>query len=146
MDLDIRPVAEDEFAAFAATDHAAFGDVPPDDALARHRAAIDLGRTLAAFDGRRVAGTAYAFPFELTLPGRSTVPAGGVSWVGVLPTHRRQGVLTALMRRQLADLRAWGEPVAILIASESIIYGRFGYGLATTHTTYEIDRRHTALA
>jgi predicted acetyltransferase len=35
-----------------------------------------------------------------------------------------------------------GELVSALGASESVIYGRFGYGLATTYADYEIDPRH----
>src|SRR5207249_12293572 len=56
--------------------------------------------------------------------------AGGVTWVGVLPSHRRRGILTELMKRQIADLRNRGEPLAILYSSEPLIYGRFGYGVA----------------
>ena len=54
----------------------------------------------------------------------------GVTWVGVLPTHRRRGVLREMMRFQLDDFRRRGEPLAALWASESVIYGRFGYGIA----------------
>ena len=56
--------------------------------------------------------------------------AAGITWVGVLPSHRRRGVLTELMRQQLDDVHERGEPLAILWASEPPIYGRFGYGIA----------------
>ena len=85
----------------------------------------------AAFDGDRIVGGAGAFTFDMSVPGGESVPAAGVTVVGVLPTHRRRGVLTALMRAQLDDCRARGEPVAYLWASEATIYGRFGYGLAS---------------
>jgi predicted acetyltransferase len=75
-------------------------------------------------------GTTAIFTRELTVPG-GVVRAAAVTAVGVLPTHRRRGVLTALMRQQLEDVRAAGEPVAALWASEPAIYGRFGYGLAS---------------
>jgi predicted acetyltransferase len=65
----------------------------------------------------------------------------GVTSVGVLPTHRRRGILTALMRRQLQDVREHGEPVAALYASEGLIYGRFGYGLGTLAGQIEADSR-----
>ena len=84
----------------------------------------------AAFDGDAVVGGAGAFPFQLTVPG-GVVPCGGVTVVGVLPTHRRRGVLTAMMRAQLEDIRERGEPIAALWASEEVIYGRFGYGMAS---------------
>ena len=84
----------------------------------------------ATFDGDRIVGGAGAFPFELTVPG-GTVRCGGVTVVGVLPTHRRRGILTAMMRAQLDDIRDRGEPVAALWASEEVIYRRYGYGLAS---------------
>jgi predicted acetyltransferase len=69
------------------------------------------------------------------------VPAAGVTWVGVLPTHRRRGILTELMRRQLDDVHERGEPLAILWASEAPIYGRFGYGVAAPETFIDAERR-----
>ncbi|BFO21542.1 GNAT family N-acetyltransferase [Streptomyces sp. KM77-8] len=66
--------------------------------------------------------------------------------VGVAATHRRRGVLTSLMRRQLDDVRSWGEPLAVLTASEPAIYGRFGYGAATFHVNAEIDTSRTGLS
>ena len=51
--------------------------------------------------------------------------------VGVHPTHRRRGLLVRMMEEQLADVAARSEPLAVLTASETAIYGRFGYGLAT---------------
>ena len=85
--------------------------------------------SLVAVDGGRVVGVAAAWPCSLTIPG-GELPCPGVTWVGVLPTHRRQGVLTALMRFQLDDVHERGEPLAALWASESLIYGRFGYGIS----------------
>ena len=80
-------------------------------------------------DGVTVGG-AGAFPFELTVPG-AVVPTAGVTVVGTFPTHRRRGVLRAMMRAQLDDVHARGEPLALLWASEDTIYGRFGYGMAS---------------
>lgn len=60
--------------------------------------------------------------------------------MGVVPTHRRRGLLTALMRRQLEDVRESGEPFAALYASEGAIYPRFGYGLSSLAASVEIDR------
>ena len=93
----------------------------------------------AVWDGDEVVGTAGAFSFRMTVPGGAAVPAAGVTMVSVQPTHRRRGVLTAMMRRQLDDLRDGGEPLAVLTASEPAIYGRFGYGAATRQLRLEID-------
>jgi predicted acetyltransferase len=91
---------------------------------------IEVARMHAAFDGERIVGGAGAFSFRMSVPGGGSVPAGGVTVVGVLPTHRRRGVLTSMMRAQLEDCRARGDVAAFLWASEATIYGRFGYGLA----------------
>src|SRR5262249_2011629 len=84
-------------------------------------------------------GSAAAFTRTLSVPGAAPVPAAHVTMVGVLPTHRRQRVLTRLMHRQLRDVQDAGEPVAVLWASEGRIYHRFGYGLATTRLLLEAD-------
>ncbi len=96
-------------------------------------------------DGRPV-GTAGAYSFELTLPGEILAPAAGVSFVGVLPSHRRQGVLSAMMRHQLTELRARGEFLSVLLASEAPIYGRFGYGPATYTQRLTVPRHQAAFA
>jgi predicted acetyltransferase len=108
-----------------------FGGWPTDDESAqRFSANLPFERMHAALDGDRIVGGAGAFPFELTVPG-GPVRCGGVTVVGVLPTHRRRGVLTAMMRAQLEDIRERGEPIAALWASEEVIYRRYGYGLAS---------------
>jgi predicted acetyltransferase len=84
-------------------------------------------------------GVARAFPTELTVPGGGTVAAGAVSGVGVLPTHRRRGHLSRMMRTQLDDIAARGEPVATLVAAEYPIYGRYGYGLAVEACELRVD-------
>ncbi len=86
-----------------------------------------------------LAGGCCSFPMEVTTPG-GRVKAAGVTMVGVQPTHRRRGVLSAMMRRQLDDCRARGEPLAYLWASEERIYGRFGYGLTALSADVEISR------
>jgi predicted acetyltransferase len=63
-----------------------------------------------------------------------------------MPTYRRQGVLSSLMRRQLADVRDRGEPLAILWASEAVIYGRYGYGRASWHLDFTLHRGEGGLA
>ena len=84
-------------------------------------------RALAAFDGGKPVAWPALYKFDLTIPG-GELPCAGVTWVGVMPTHRRRGILRDLMRRELEDVHGWGEPIAALWASEASIYGRFGYG------------------
>jgi predicted acetyltransferase len=130
--MQVRPAATlEEFGdAVGAISHyfgAAGGDLEGMERFARN---LPFERMHTAFDDGRVVGGAGAFPFELTVPGGRQVPCAGVTVVGVLPTHRRRGILGELMRTQLEDVRRRGEPLAVLWASEEAIYRRFGYGLA----------------
>ncbi|GAA2258648.1 GNAT family N-acetyltransferase [Streptomyces amakusaensis] len=147
--MKIRPTADEDLEVFVDTIHTAFGHFPeaPVADGGRWWSALEMDRGLLALseDGRPV-GTAAAYSFELTLPGRHVVPVTGVSAVGVLPSHRRRGVLGALMRRQLSEVRARGEFLSVLLASEAPIYGRFGYGPATFTTRLTVPRHRAALA
>ena len=129
MTIEIRPPAEDELRAAMEAAEAAFGEEIEDDAWERERKILPASRALGAFDGGRPVGLAAAYAFDLSIPG-GELPCAGVTWVGVLPSHRRRGILRDFMRRQLDDVRGWGEPIAALWASEASIYGRFGYGPA----------------
>lgn len=123
-----------------------FGRDPLTDAqVARYVKLLPFDRVHAAFDGTKVVGGAGAFRFDLTVPG-GTLPCAGVTMVGVNPTHRRRGALTAMMRAQLEACRAGGEPLAALWASEETIYGRFGYGVATWDGELSLPRAHAAFA
>jgi predicted acetyltransferase len=136
----IRPATESELPAFSAVGLQAFNSSwPLDKLLELDRFVFEPERSLAAFDGDQVVGTAIAHTFGITVPSGS-VPAAGVSAVSVLPSHRRRGILSALMRRQLDDLAQGPEPVAALFASEAAIYGRFGYGMACEHYSFTVNR------
>jgi predicted acetyltransferase len=117
----------------------AFGDLPGEEDFARERKLMPNDRVLVAFDGDYAVACAAAYPFRLTIPG-GQLPAAGVTWVGVLPSHRRRGVLSEMMRRQIEDVHDRGEPLAILWASEAAIYGRFGYGIAAPVHSLEAER------
>jgi predicted acetyltransferase len=142
---DVRPTKDlAEFkAAIGAISHY-FGGGPDDERSERFARVLPLERMHAAFEGDAVVGGAGAFPFQLTVPG-GVVPCGGVTVVGVLPTHRRRGVLTAMMRTQLEDIRDRGEPIAALWASEEVIYGRFGYGMASLAGEIALPSGYTGL-
>lgn len=102
-------------------------------------------RSLVADDAGTVAGHAAAYTRELTVPG-AVLPAAHVTLVGVLPTHRRRGLLTRMMQRQLREIAAAGrEPVAVLWASETKIYQRFGYGHAGPRLRMTVTSREVRL-
>jgi predicted acetyltransferase len=139
MGVTIRSTNAGEFDDFGRTISAVFASELAAEDLDRFRRVVDLERNLVAEDGGRLVGTAEALRFTLTVPG-SEAPAAGVTSVGVLPTHRRRGILSQLMRRQLEDVHDWGEPLAVLWASEGGIYHRFGYGLATRNGRIDAER------
>ena len=142
----IRPITEAEFGAFRNVDEHAFNGGPVEGAeLAHVLRRFEFDRSLAAFEADVPVGVANSYSFQLTIPGGS-VPAAGVSWVSVLPTHRRRGTLRSIMRRQLSDLAQGNEPVAALWASEAMLYGRYGYGKASWYASFSIGRGEGALS
>ncbi len=140
MGWTVRRSTAEELPDLVRTDWAAFGNRPSDVQVEEARKFLELDRAFVAVDGDRVVGTAGALSLELTVPGEATVPAAGITYVGVVPTHRRQGILTALMARVLDDARARDEPVSALLASEATIYRRFGYGVAVFVSAIEVAR------
>jgi predicted acetyltransferase len=142
--LEYRSPTAEELASVLRATSTAFGEELKDEELERHRKMMQLDRLLAAWDDGRPVGVTASYPFELTTPGGSG-KAAGVSWVGVLPSHRRRGILRELMLRQLDDVHERGEPFAILYASESLIYGRFGYGMAVLGSQLDANRNAFAL-
>jgi predicted acetyltransferase len=127
MDLQIRTIAPEEFEAYSRAVESAFGSFPEADDLERERSLVEFDRTFAAFERDAIVGTAATVTMPLTVPG-ADLQIGFVTAVGVVPTHTRRGINTALMQRTLEDARDRGEAVDVLFASEGAIYGRFGYG------------------
>jgi predicted acetyltransferase len=140
--IEIRPIEAGEIDALLVADQRGFGGVPLRPESSRSWAAAELDRTRVAFEDGRIVGVSRTYTFELTMPGGSLLPAAAVSWVSVLPTHRRRGILTRMMAAMHDDARERGEPAAILTASESSIYGRFGYGVAAWRYGLSADRVH----
>ena len=122
----------------------AFGEDVAEENWTLDQKIIEPNRVLGGYDGDRLVGGGAAYSFQMTVPGGAQVAAAGVTMVGVMPTHRRQGVLRALMARQLADVRANGEALAALWASEGSIYQRFGYGLGTLNGAIDLERDRAA--
>ncbi|MEV5434799.1 GNAT family N-acetyltransferase [Streptomyces sp. NPDC052682] len=144
---EVRGLRPDDWDRWYDTLLRAFGGVP-ESVQERElwNTLTEYERSLGAWDGDTCVGTAGAFTFRMTVPGGASVPTAGVTMVGVSATHRRRGVLTSMMRRQLEDVRSWGEPLAVLTASEPVIYGRFGYGAATSLLSAEIDTSRVRLS
>jgi predicted acetyltransferase len=105
---------------------------------------VEDDRALAALDGDQIVGSAATVPVGLTVPGGAILPTGAVIAVTVRATHRRRGMLRALMRRLLEQLHERGEPLSGLTASEGSIYRRFGYGIGTYEARVEVPRHRSA--
>jgi predicted acetyltransferase len=137
--IEIRVPEQGELAPMSAVDSRAFSQPrrPGDDESAS--AVIEPSRFRVAVDGVEMVGVAGSFALDLTVPGGGAVAMGGVTWVSVAATHRRQGLLRGLLQAVHADIDERGEPCAGLTASEGAIYGRFGYGEASRFCKVTID-------
>ncbi len=147
MALEIRTMRPEELDRYAESMSITFNrDYKPDpEALERRRELQEMDRSIIALDGSQVVGTASAFTYEMATPG-GVVKTGGLTSVTVRSTHRRQGILNEMMRQHFDDCLSRGEPVSALWAAESIIYGRYGYGVATRTTDVTIERARAAIA
>ncbi len=135
----VRNLRDDELAeASRVVNYGMLGSIA--DEVSRAWAEImEPARALGAFTPQgQLVGLARHFPTDLTVPG-GEVPAAGVTAVGVLSTHRRQGHLSRMMRAQLDAIVDEQIPVALLVAAEWEIYGRYGYGPAIDACGFQID-------
>ena len=142
--MEFETIGAGEVEAVLAALAAAFLEDLDEGEAALEAKVVEPERTLVARDGGRIVASAAAIARELTVPG-GCVPCAAVTLVGVAPSHRRRGLATGMMRRQLADIHAAGEAVAVLWASEAAIYGRFGYGVATHKLELELRTREARL-
>ena len=146
-DIEVRAIRDEDIPAWVRCVGTAFhvgSDVSDDRVEFARMIMNDLSRRVAAFVDGVLCGTAGSFVEELTVPGGATVPMSAVTQVTVLPTHRRRGLLREMMHTQLADVRQRGELVAMLIAAEWPIYGRYGYGLAIEAAATVVDAKAAA--
>ena len=142
--LEMRTVTTDEFVQWCRAEARAHGnrlDVDP----AVLRPHFDLDRSIAVFDQGNIVGGAHSHRVEMSIPGASAVTAG-VANIAVQPTHTRQGIMTRMMLHQINDIHERGEPLAALFARESVIYGRFGYGIGSLYERWTIDRQYNGYA
>ncbi|MFE6335474.1 GNAT family N-acetyltransferase [Streptomyces sp. NPDC057798] len=146
-DIDVRPITEAEFPDWNRAVNIGFLREPTltEDQLATREPWFVPGRLLGAFDGDRCVATFRSFDQQLTAVGGAAVRADAVTNVTVSPTHRRRGILGRMMERDLAAAKERGDVVATLIAAEYPIYGRYGFGPATTAAEWTIDVPRTGL-
>ncbi|MET0136171.1 MAG: GNAT family N-acetyltransferase [Kibdelosporangium sp.] len=138
-DFAVRPLAESEFREAHTTMRIALhGDPLTDELWQSIVPNLRPGRYFGAVADGTVLGTAYVYDSSIAVPGGAVVPMGALTRVGVRADHKRRGILTELMRTQLADARERGQIIGGLIASESRIYGRFGYGTGTYGRTVRL--------
>ncbi|MGI5426786.1 GNAT family N-acetyltransferase [Streptomyces sp. CA-179760] len=140
-DIDIRPIAEAEHAEWLRAVHTGFlrGPVVSAEEIEGRRRNFVPGRFLGAFDDDRCVATFRSFDQKLTVVGGASVPADAVTGVTVTATHRRRGLLSRMMARDLAAAKDRGDVVATLIAAEYPIYGRYGFGPATWMSEWTVD-------
>lgn len=146
--MELRPITDDELEAWRLELHANFGLDPASDprGAERFRALIGAERMFAAFDRGEIVATAATFDLDVSVPGGGLVPMAGLTTVTVRPTHRRRGLLRGLMELHLDDARRRGFGVSGLWASESTIYGRFGYGVAAWSDKLEVPTSGITIA
>ena len=145
MDLEMRPITPDEVGAFIRARNRAFGGHTDDADIRGTSRTIEPERALAVLDEGRIVGTTAARSLVMAVPGGS-LPTAGIIHVSVQPTHRRRGIFARMTERQLRDIHDRPEPIAALWAAQSIIYGRFGFGMACLQESWSIERQHTAFA
>ena len=142
--FELRNITPDEFERWMATESRAHGNRLAHDPE-RLRPRFDLGRSIAVFEDGQIVGGCHSHLLEMSIPGGTSAVAG-VSNVEVQPTHTRRGIMTQMMRHQIDGIHERGEPLAALFATESGIYGRFGYGIGAVHEQWTIEKRHSAYA
>ena len=143
MAIEIRPADPAEATAFARTMSTVFAWEPSDEGIERFKTTWEPQRSQCAYEDGTMVATLGTFSLDLTVPG-ATIPVGGTTQVSVLPSHRRQGLLRRLITAHLTEVGERGEAVAALWASESSIYGRFGFGTASTSLEMSIPTNYRA--
>lgn len=144
MSVEIRLTQPEEWRTAAATFRAALISPPQSDddwATPDLPASWADSISVSAWDGQECVGHAAGFRLQTVVPGGAVLPMSGVTRVGVLQTHKRQGILTGMMQRLLREARGEGAVLAGLRASEAVIYGRFGFAVAGDACDVEIDCR-----
>jgi len=138
--IEIRTTRPDEYRTASGTVATALLFAPPDDETWEKQGPSWEGTdSLSAWEDGRCVGHAGAYPVDTVVPGGRRIATAAVSRVGVLPTHRRQGLASRLLRQVLTDAVGRGQALASLRASEAVIYGRFGFGIAGRASEITLD-------
>lgn len=140
----VRPLGPAQLAEFMQTVATALGIPIAPERIEQAKTLPELTLSLGGFVDDELVGGAAVYSLQLTVPGGAVVQSAGLTMVGVLPTHRRRGILSLLIRRHLEEARRAGQPLASLFASEGSIYSRFGYSIASLAAEIDIERAHTA--
>jgi predicted acetyltransferase len=145
--MEFRVITPEEIDPFFTSLSTAFADARPDpEEVKSDREVIEPDRSFAAFDDGRIVGCASVISQRMVVPGGALVPTAGITMVGVLPTHRRRGILRELMGMMLTQSAERREPLATLFASQAAIYGRYGFGHAAAHLSFDVALDRVAWA
>ncbi|MFB6526673.1 GNAT family N-acetyltransferase [Streptomyces sp. NPDC056399] len=147
MTVDVRAVTESEFPDWQRALRTGFLRPPvvSDEEVADRLPHVDLARTAGAFDGDRIVATFRSFRQEVSTVGGGSLTADAITQVTVSPTHRRRGLLSRMMSGDLAAAKERGDAIATLIAAEYPIYGRYGFGPASSCSEWSVDVRRAGL-
>ena len=141
MKIEYKSVTWDEFITVKKTTARAFHEYREEIDLRAHKNIFDPDRSIIAYEGEYMVGSSVSYPLDMYIPG-GLCPIAAVAGVAVQATHRRRGINTKIMKIQLEDIHSRNEPLAVLQASESLIYGRYGYGMASMEHNLEIEKIH----
>lgn len=139
--LEVRDAVEDDWPGIKLLTAVSYGANWRDETIAAWRSLMPPRASVVVSDGPDVVAMAHYIDLEMTVPGGATLPCAGITWVGVAPTHRRRGLLRAMYTELHQRISDAGYPLAGLTATEGGIYGRFGYGPASTDVAISLDRR-----
>lgn len=143
--MELRAITDAEVPAFRECMMTTFGEDPQDadpDGDRRFRAQLPMLHAWAVFDRGLLVATAGSYDLQIGMPGGGSLPCAGLTMVSVRPTHRRRGLLSRLMAHYLQDARERGLAIGGLWASEAVIYGRFGFGIAAWGDAIEVTGAH----
>ncbi|MAU24250.1 MAG: hypothetical protein CL706_02425 [Chloroflexi bacterium] len=158
MSIKIIPVDKSNIFEWRTSVRTVFGDIPKKDVVKRmvnDRFMIDFetwnqpsDRLIAAFDTdiNKIVGTGGADKYSMSVPGGNSISMAGIAFMGTLPTHKRKGIFSSMMNKLHCQAKERGDSIAGLWASQSLLYSRFGYGLATIREDWQINSNHANLS
>ncbi|WP_036418709.1 GNAT family N-acetyltransferase [Mycobacterium sp. 155] len=139
--VTVRSASDADWPAIELLAATCFGSFRAPEITAMWRSMMPADGVVVAVDNSNVVGMSMYLDLRLTVPGGTVLPAAGVTWVAVSPTHRRQGILRAMLDELHRRMTSRKYPIAALLASEGGIYGRFGYGPAIVEQQLRVQRR-----